>query len=111
MTTFVEWAGTAQTLSLLIFLAVLTVGIVLVGVLAYFALEHRRAPVSETPPQVAQMGYGQERWQRELSLWQGILHRLEIQAKYQNPIPERLQKEIAEAQAKIAEAEQAIKKA
>lgn len=111
MTTFVEWAGTAQTLSLPIFLILLTLGIVLAGIAAYVIMERHRSPVSETPPQIAEMGYGRERWQRELSLWQGILRRLEIQAKYQNPTSERLQKEIAEAQAKIAEAERAIKKA
>ena len=50
------------------------------------------------------MGYGKERWERELALWNGVLRRLEIQAKYQSPISERLQKEIDEARAKIAHA-------
>lgn len=98
-------------LSLPLLLLLLAVAIVLLGILAYFGLERRRSSASDTPAHIAQMGYGRERWQRELALWQGILRRLEIQAKYQNPLSERLQQEIAEAKSKIAEAEQAIKKA
>jgi hypothetical protein len=54
---------------------------------------------------MAQMGYGKERWERELSLWNGVLSRLEIQAKYQSPMSERLQQEIDQAKSKIADAE------
>jgi hypothetical protein len=111
MPVLIKMAVAAQMPSLPFFLLLLTVGIVLLGILAYFVLERRRAPTSDTPSHVAQMGYGRERHQRELVLWQGILRRLEIQAKYQNPISERLQNEIDEAKAKIAEAEQGIKKA
>lgn len=50
------------------------------------------------------MGYGTERWQREHALWSGVVRRLEIQAKHANPIPDRLQRELTEARAKVAEA-------
>jgi hypothetical protein len=99
-------------MSLPFWIALLAIGIIVGGIVLYYLIEKRgkHAP-SATPSHVAQMGYGRDRWEREYALWQGILRRLEIQAKYQNPVPERLQKEIAEAKAKIAEAEQAIKKA
>ncbi len=109
--TIVEWAGAAQTLSLPILLIGLAVAIVVVGIAIFFVVERRREPSADTPFDVARMGYGQERRQRELALWQGILRRLEIQAKYQNPVSERLQQEIAAAKARIAEAEQPDKKA
>lgn len=88
-------------------LLALAVGIVLLGTLTYWLANRRSlspAP-NPPPPDVAAMGYGAERWERDLALWRGTLRRLEIQAKHQQPLPERLRQEIAEAQARIAAAE------
>src|SRR5688500_13906331 len=103
--TLLDLAVTAQTLSLPFFLLLGALGIVLAGFCAYFLFGRRPTSQSAAPLPVTQMGYGRERWERELALWQGILRRLEIQAKFQPSITERLQREIAEAKTKIAEAE------
>ncbi len=75
------------------------------GLLIWFANKRISQNNSISPEAESEgMGYGRERWERELALWRGVLRRLEIQAEFQSPISERLQREIAEAQAKIAEA-------
>ena len=85
---------------------ILTLLILLLGLIFVWITNKPDRPDREIPPpaETANMGYGMERWQRELSLWRGVLRRLEIQAKYQSPNA-RLQQEIDEAKAKIAEAE------
>jgi hypothetical protein len=99
-------AVTAQALSLPFFLALLAVGIVLLGALAYVVAARRGgAKAAPAPHGVERLGYGRERWERQLAMWQGVVRRLEIQARGQDPIPERLQREIAEAKAKVEEAQ------
>jgi hypothetical protein len=88
------------TLWLIVVLLLLVVGVVVI----WITNKPSNTAISASP-KMAQMGYGKERWERELSLWNGVLRRLEIQAKYQLPISERLQQEIDQAKSKIAEAE------
>lgn len=85
----------------------LVLGILLLGVVAYWFTQRPGTPQASAPPppSVTEMGYGTERWERDLALWRGTLRRLEIQAKYQQPVSERLRQEIAEARARIAAAE------
>ncbi len=85
----------------------LTLAILLLGGLAIWVL-NRRGDAGQSaapPPGIAQMGYGTQRWEREVALWRGTLRRLEIQAKYQSPPSEALQRQIDEAKAKLVEAE------
>ena len=84
----------------------LTLLILLLGGLFIWFASKRSTKDDSISPEVESegMGYGKERWERELALWRGVLRRLEIQAEFQSPISERLQREITEAQAKIAEA-------
>lgn len=91
------------TLWLTLVLLLLVVGVVVIWI-TNKGLSASDSSIS-AHAKMAEMGYGKERWQRELSLWNGVLRRLEIQAKYQSPISERLQQEIDQAKSKIAEAE------
>lgn len=93
----------SPTLWLALFLLILLLGAAFIWITNKAESINTSVPAR---PETGDMGYGLERWERELSLWRGVLRRLEIQAKYQSPISERLQQEIDEAKAKIAEAEQ-----
>lgn len=85
----------------------LALAILLLGGLAIWVLNRRSGAgqPAAPPPGIAQMGYGTQRWEREVALWRGTLRRLEIQARYQSPPSEALQRQIDEAKAKLAEAE------
>lgn len=85
----------------------LTLAILLLGGMASWIGNRRISggQTTATPPGVAQMGYGSQRWEREAALWRGTLRRLEIQAKYQSPPSEGLQRQIDEAKARLVEAE------
>jgi hypothetical protein len=80
--------------------------IIVIGIGAFWIASNRNnSTPAETPSSVSAMGYGDQRWEREAALWRGTLRRLEIQAKYESPPSESLQRQIDEAQAKLAEAE------
>ncbi len=105
----IAWtAATAQTVSLPFLFIALAAAIVILGIAAYFLLERRAPPSAAAPPGVAEQGYGRERAKREVELWQGIVRRLEIQARYQNPISERLQQELDDARRKLREAQERL---
>lgn len=90
------WAGVAGSL------------VTLLGGVAFLWRQARRgghAASAPPPAAIAEMGYGDDRWQREVALWRGILRRLEIQARHQTSPSERLLADIAEARERIAEAE------
>lgn len=92
-------------MSPILFLSLTLLILLFGGLLIWFASQRANKSHSILPEAGREeMGYGKERWERELALWGGVLRRLEIQAKYQSPISERLQKEIDEAKAKMAEA-------
>ncbi|MDQ4077762.1 MAG: hypothetical protein M3220_16130 [Chloroflexota bacterium] len=91
-----------------IWLVAIALLILLVGGVVLLLASRREESVTPQPPApgIAEMGYGTQRWKRELALWCGTLRRLEIQAKHQDPVSEGLQQQIEEAKARIAEAEQ-----
>lgn len=65
----------------------------------------RTRPRTENTPD---LGYGRERWGRELALWEGTLRRLQTQAaRYEEP-PSHLRSELARAEARIARARAAL---
>ncbi len=75
---------------------------------AFIVVASRRgsSPSALHPPRgVAEMGYGQARWEREAALWRGVLRRLEIQRKHQATPSDSLLQQMEEARVKLAEAE------
>jgi hypothetical protein len=99
-------------MSISLLLLLFGVGVVLVGLaLAFLWLLSRGGqPRQSARPAagVENLGYGRERWERELALWKGTLRRLEIQARHQNPVSGGLQRQMDEARARIAEAERRL---
>ena len=82
--------------------------LLLVSVAAVLLYRWLQAAARRVPPAgtgVSAQGYGDARWARELALWRGTLRRLHVQARHQHPPSEALQRQIAQAEARIAEAE------
>ncbi len=69
---------------------------------------HATASPERATPGMAAMGYGVQRWERDLALWRGTLRRLHIQATQQTPPSDALQQQIAQAESRIAEAERQL---
>jgi hypothetical protein len=87
-------------MSISLLLLLFGVGVVLVGLALGFlwiasrSTETRRSAAPAAG--VENLGYGRERWERELALWKGTLRRLEIQARHQDPVSSGLQREMEE---------------
>lgn len=83
-------------------------GILVVGAVVWW-LYRRRTP-SKTEAEIGEElgGYGAERWQREIAVWQGTLRRLERQADRYDEVPPHLRQQIERAKQRIARARRAL---